>query len=567
MRISTLLACAAIAAALPAQKVNEVEPNDTAATAMPITAGTHIVASYSSTTDEDWYSFTLTSPGQVHLHTVANGTLALGLSRDNRIAFYDATGTTRLAWNDGAVGTMADCGVTLPAGSYTARVNLKSGTAVAYDLDFYVLPPNPIDTVEAAEPNGATGTPTSFTLGDTLEGQLVTAVPADEDYWSFTLTGRGIVVAATYDDGGVPQCDNMALRFHSGGPGAWVALGASDATNSQSHRITTLTHPGTLLAGTYAIAVKGGTAAVGTAPWDYVKVGKYSLRTALIDMPGAPAAPEGPEPNNTPSTPAGTISLGDDVSGNSTGSLDEDWYAFAIGGPTTIGAMAEGTSATPLAGSGLKLYDATGTLMTSASGSSTTHAKLVYTIERAGLYYLSINGPTTTVTGNYTLHTGGTAPLYVSATTRAEPASTNACIGSNGQRPLLGNMSGETATFNSTFVTRVERTYPSSFVVGMVGTSNTLGLGSIPLPFLISYGGLDSQNQPTPCYVRVDPLIMIAVLTDAAGNGEYWYVFPYTPSALGLKVYHQALCFDPPINSLGLTVSNDGSYVLGDRPF
>ncbi|MFY9341138.1 MAG: hypothetical protein WAT39_01525 [Planctomycetota bacterium] len=556
-------------AALPlaAQKIAEVEPNDTAATAQPIVPGNHITASYATAADEDWFSFTLTAPGQVHLHTVATGTLALGTSRDNRIAFYDATGTTRLAWNDGAVGSMADCGVTLPAGSYTARVALKTGTAGTYDLDLYVLPQNPIGTVEGPEPNGATGTPTSFTPGATLEGELIAPAPTDEDYWQFTLTGRSIVLAATYDDSGVPQADNLALRFHTGLPGAWTALGTSDATNSASHRITTLAHPGMLLAGTYAIAVKGGTVAAGTAPWDYTKLGKYALRTALIDMNGANTTTEGAEPNNTTTTPAGSFNLGDDLTGNTTGSLDEDWFLFVVPGPTTIGAMAEGTGATPLAGSSLRLYDSAGTLMTSASGSATSHGKLVYTIERPGIYFLSIAGPTVAVTGNYLLHTGGCTPLYVSNSTRVEPASTNACIGSNGLRPLIGYMSGETPAFGSTFITRVERTLASSFAVGMIGTSNTVAFGSIPLPFFIAWGGLDSQSQPTPCYVRVDPLVTIFIPTDAAGSGEYSYMFNYVASALGLKVYQQALCWDPTLNGLGLSVSNDASYVLGDRPF
>ena len=67
--------------------------------------------------------------------------------------------------------------------------------------------------------------------------------------------------------------------------------------------------------------------------------------------------------------------------------------------------------------------------------------------------------------------------------------------------------------------------------------------------------------------MRVDPLIMIAVFTDAAGTGEYGYNFAYSPAGLGLKVYQQALCYDPNLNALGLSVSNDASYVLGDRPF
>jgi hypothetical protein len=567
MRIPTTSLCLAVlTASLAAQKTPEVEPNDSAATAMAIVPGTHLAASYASTVDEDWYSFTLTAPGQVHLHTVATGTLSLGTSRDNRIAIYDAAGNTRLAWNDSAVGTMADCGVTLPAGSYTACVALKTGAAGTYDLDFYVLPVRAIDVAEGAEPNGATGLPTPFTPGQVLEGELVPG--GDEDFWSFTVATRGIALAASYDDGGVPQLDNLALRFYSGGPGAWTALGTGDATNTLSHRVTNLTHPGLLTANTYAIGVRGGTAVAGTGPWDYTKLGKYGLRTALIELPDNTVIGETAEPNNTPTAFAGVLSLGDAAIGNCTGSLDQDWYMVYVPGPTTIGAMAEPNGGAGLMGSTVRLWDGTGTVsLASGSGSATSHGRLVFTIERAGIYFISIQGPTTTVTGDYLLHVGGCAPLYLSPTTRVEPASTNACIGSNGQRPLLGFMSGEVPAFDSMFVARVERTYPSSFVAGMFGVDNTVAMGSIPLPFLLGYGGLDSQSNPTPCYVRVDPAVMVIALTDASGNAEFGFTFSPSPAALGFKVYTQALCFDPVINPLGLTVSNDASFVLGDRAF
>jgi hypothetical protein len=101
----------------------------------------------------------------------------------------------------------------------------------------------------------------------------------------------------------------------------------------------------------------------------------------------------------------------------------------------------------------------------------------------------------------------------------------------------------------------------------MLGLSRTVASGSIPLPVLIGYGGLDSQSNPSPCYVRVDPVITFAVLTDASGSGEYGVNFAWSPAILGTKLYQQAVCFDPLLNALGLSVSNDSSYVLGDRPF
>lgn len=561
---TTLLLCP-----LVAQKVSEIEPNDTPAQAQSITAGMHVACTYTATapTDDDWFAFSLAAPGQVHLHASAGGTLSSGISRDNRIAIYDASGTVRLAWNDSATGNMADCGVTLPAGSYTAVVNLKTGGVAGndYGLDFYVLPADPIDTVEGAEPNDATGTPTPFTLGDTIEGDLLAST--DVDFWQFTLTGRGIVQAASYDDGGVPQLDNLSLRYYQQvAPGSWTPVGTA-ATNSASHRITNLSHTGTLPAGTYAIEVQAGTAAVGTAPWQLLKTGRYSLRTRLIDMPGAGVAIEAPEPNNTPTSPAGGLGLGDDATGNISGGNEEDWYIFVVGGPTTIGAMAEGAVTSPLGGSGLRLYDAGGTLITTASGGATTHARMIYTIERAGLYFLAIYGPVVAASGNYVLHTGATAPLYVSATTRIEPASTNACIGSNGLRPLLGYLSGETPAFGSTFLTRVERALPSAPVGVFLGFSNTFAFGSVPLPAFLDFGGLDSLGNPSTCDVRVDPIGFVGVATDGSGYGEYSLSFPFVPGDIGLKIFQQAMCLDPTLNGWGVSLSNDANYVLGDRPF
>ncbi|HEX5050967.1 MAG TPA: prealbumin-like fold domain-containing protein [Planctomycetota bacterium] len=561
-----------VTAGLSAQQiVTEVEPNDLPAQAQPITPGQQIVASFSTTTDEDWFSFTLTSPGQAHLRSINSGTLSLSLTRDTRIALYDASGTTRLAWNDGASGTRADCGVTLPAGSYLYRVGIKTAitSAVNYDLDFFVLPSRPIDVVESPEPNDPNvpgGVPTPMSLGNTIEGSL--SAPTDVDFWSFTLPNPGIVQAVSFDDGGVPQLDNMALRFYQQvAPGAWTALGTGNATNSASHRVSNLQHPGILAAGTYAIAVQAGTAAAGTPPWDYVQTGRYSLRTCFIDMHGAAALPEAPEPNSDPAT-ATFMVLGLDATGSAQAGNDPDWYSFTITAPTTVGAMAEGTGASPLPGSTLRIWDANGNTYGSASGNATTHGRLITTLIVPGTYYLEIAASQFAMTGDYILHTGECSPVYVQSSTRVEPASTNACIGSGGNRPLIGYLPGETPIFNSTFVTRIERTIPTSFAAVALGLSNTTALGgSLPLPALLDVGGLDPMGNPTPCMLRVDPVVLLLVLTDASGTGEFAWKFPFSAPNIGTKIYEQALCFDPTLNSLGLSVSNDASFVVGDLPF
>jgi hypothetical protein len=422
-----------------AQIVLEVEPNNTPAQAQAISPGQQIRASFAAAVDEEWYSFTLTAPGQVHLRALNAGTLSQSTTPDTRIALYDATGTTRLAWNDdSAIIRAADCGVTVPTGSYLWRVNRKSGTGlVAYDLDFFVLPSRPIDATEAAEPNDPRqpgGAPSPMLLGDTVEGTLTLG---DTDFWSFTLGSPGNVRIAALDDGGIPQLDFLGLRFfQETTPGTWVGIGTT-FSDVFSHRVQ-LTSNGALQPGTYAVAVNSlGSSGVG--PWDIASTGRYSLRTELI---------------------------------------------------------------------------------------------------------------------------GVTAPVLFASTTSVQPA-TNACIGSNGQRPQLGYLRGETAVFNSTFVTRIENTIPSSFAAFMFGLSDTTALGgSVPLPVLLDIGG-----QGTQCLVRVDPQVLQIVLTDASGTGELAASFPFVAAAIGTRVFEQALCFDPTLNSTGLSVTNDASFVVGDRSF
>lgn len=419
-----------------AQIVLEVEPNNIPAQAQPISPGQHIRASFSSSSDEEWFSFALTAPGQVHLRSLNSGTLSTSSTRNTRIGLYDATGTTRLAWDDDSeIIFAAHCGVTLPAGSYLWRVNYKIGTGPApYDLDFFVQPGRPIDTAEAAEPNDPRlvgGIPTPMVLGDTVEGSIS---PGDVDFWSFTLANSGTVKIASLDDGGVPQLDLLGLRFYrEATPGNWVGIGAT-FTDPFSHRIEL---SASLQPGTYAVAVDslgGG----GVGPWATAGIGRYSLRTELV---------------------------------------------------------------------------------------------------------------------------GVTPPVYFASTTSAQPAS-NACVGSNGLRPRLGHMPGETCVFDSTFETRIENTLPFALAGIMLGLSNTTALGgTVPLPALLDNGAQGSQ-----CLVRVDPevLVLVVVLTDASGNGQFSYRIPFAAALLGTRVFEQALCADPTLNATGFSVSNDASFVLGE---
>jgi hypothetical protein len=323
-----------------------------------------------------------------------------------------------------------------------------------------------------------------------------------------------------------------------------------------------MSHPQLLVPGNYAIVVSSATStATGTAPWDYTKVGKYALRTRLIDMPGMSTTMEAPEPNNTPAA-APILTLGDYAIGNISGSNEGDWYGFAVGSPTTVAAMSDGIGLTPINDTTVRLYDQAGNSIASASsGGPNSHGRLIFTIREPGFYYFEVAGGLFAATGDYLLYTGGTDAMFVPSASNVQPASTNACPGSNTLRPLLGFASGEAPFLGSTFVSRIDRVLPNTIVVPMLGLSNTVALGGVPLPF--DLGGLGAPG----CFVRVDPLVTIGVLAD--GNGTGFFDFPLLPnlSARGFTVYAQCLCLDPPLNPAWLSVSNDMRLIAGDRSF
>jgi hypothetical protein len=552
----------ALAVGLAAQRLPEIEPNNTVAQAQVLTAGTQVTANLAAG-EQDWYQFTLTGAAEIHLRT--SGNFGVNPSVDTGVFLYDATGTTRLAWNDNAAGTMSDCGVNLPAGSYTVMVVGKLATTTGdYGLDFVVLPPAVINTYEGPEPNSALvpgGVPTPITLGDTVAGFL--SSPTDTDWYSFTLTDRSIVQAICYDDGAVPQLDNTLLSFYQEtAPGIYTAIGAT-STLTTSHRAFNLGHPQTLAAGNYAIQVSAGTAAAGTAPFNYTQTGNYAIRTRLIPMASVGVIPEGAEPNNTPAT-APIFVLGQTLSGNCSGSNEEDWWGFAVSGPTTIAAMSDnGATLTPITDTTVKLYDANGTFITSASsGGPSSHGKLVFTVTEPGLYYIAVAGGVFAATGDYVLYTGSCDPTFVASAFSTTPPSTNACPGSNALRPALTAASTESPQMGSTFVVRLQNALPNAIAAPFVGFSRTLGYGgSLPLPF-----DMTPVGAPT-CFLRVDPVIMTPMVTDAAGVGYLDIVLPAIPSARGFQFFMQSIQLDAALNALGASMSNDVKIVVGDRGF
>lgn len=563
----------ALASSLAAQRVAEIEPNNTVAQAQTIQAGTQVAANLAAG-EQDWYTFALTAAGEVHLRTTGNFGVNPGM--DLAVFLYDNTGTTRLAWDDNSSGTAADCGVNLTPGVYTVMVIGKTAALTGdYGLDFVVLPAAVVQTVEGPEPNGnpnSGGIPTPITLGDTVTGDISSTT--DSDWYTFTLASRSLVQAICYDDGGVPQLDNTMLQFYQETtPGTWTAIGTSSQLTT-SHRAFNLSHTTTLAAGSYAIQVSGGTAAAGTAPFTYVKTGKYGLRTRLVAMPGNNTIAEGAEPNNLPLPASVTFfNLGDTLTGYCSGSNEEDWWAFVVSAPTTIVAMCDSAiTGTPMSNEDLKLYDEAGALTgspltTASSGGPGSHGRLVYTVPQAGVYYLAAYGGAFALTGDYVVYTGSCDPLYVSSTFQTQPPSTNACPGSNGLRPALGVASTELPQVGSTFSVRLSNVLPNTIAVPFFGFSRTSANGgTVPLPFDMT--PLE-PNQFNHCMIRVDPVITALAFTDSNGIAFIDFTFPPDLGVRGLPFYMQTMNLDPTIsnNPYGVSVSNDVKILVGDRSF
>ncbi|MCA8973440.1 MAG: PPC domain-containing protein [Planctomycetes bacterium] len=567
---SSLIPVLVLASSIAAQRIAEVEPNDTVAQAQPLTAGTQITANLAAG-EQDWFTFTLAAPAEVHLRTTGN--FAVNPSVDTGVFLFDASGTAQLAWNDNAAGVLSDCGVNLGAGTYSVLVIGKLATTAGdYGLDFVTLPAAVINAVEGPEPNhdpGLGGTPTPITLGSTIAGNL--SSPTDVDWYSFSITGRAVVQSICYDDGSVPQLDNTGLQFFQelapGVYGPFSPAGSSSLTTS--HRSFNLSHPTTLAAGNYAIQVAAGSAAAGTAPFSYTKTGNYAIRTRLIDMPGTFTVAEGPEPNNVPGSPnVPFFTLGDTLSGNCSGGNEEDWWAFVVGGPTTIALMCDGGSPSPMTNEDLRLFDATGTLITTASsGGPGSHGRMIYTLPQGGIYYVAAYGGAFALTGDYVVYTGSCDPMYVTGDFRATPPSTNACPGSNNLRPALKVASTESPQLGSTFVVQLANTLPNALAIPFYGFSrNTAIGGTVPLPFDMT--PLE-PNQFNHCMVRVDPLITSLLITDANGIGYIDYVLPPVPGLQGLPVFMQSMQLDPaiPNNPYGVSMSNDARILIGTRSY
>lgn len=226
MRLSPLcLSTLLFAPSVLAQRVLEVEPNNTAATAQAVTLGTQIDASLAPVGDQDWYSFTLAASTRVRIHTSSiNSTIVA--HGDTRIQLWNAAGTTVLAIDDDQRGTTngwtSDVTMNLAAGTYAVQVVPfdVATTTGPYSVEVAELSPARVYNGFEVEPNNThlTATPTTLATGANYfhgntaasVSQLSETVPAttvvlsDVVVTSTTtvITATAPLVASAYTGGG-----------------------------------------------------------------------------------------------------------------------------------------------------------------------------------------------------------------------------------------------------------------------------------------------------------------------------------------------------------------------------
>jgi cysteine-rich repeat protein len=179
----------------------EVEPNDSAATALPITSG---ATGGITAGDHDYYAITLTGPSNVRIETF-DGTGGACTGVDTFVTLYRADGTTVVASDDdGGIGacSLIDPATVvaaraLPAGTYYVMVRAFSATAVipTYDVRVTITASGCGDSFlntgeECDDGNVTAGDGCSATC--TFEAARITEVEPNDDGTPMT-GGTGIV--------------------------------------------------------------------------------------------------------------------------------------------------------------------------------------------------------------------------------------------------------------------------------------------------------------------------------------------------------------------------------------
>ena len=405
---------------------------------------------------------------------------------------------------------------------------------------------------------------------DTFVVELV-----DMDYWQVVLTAptTGIFLLITEGDAPWVSGHRFEVCDSAGVPVSAATLGDNNGLGARTS--TTRVWP----AGIYHVAVRSpvGPSTPTVAPALENRTGNYLLELHLMPMDTAGLVAEsetigGPNTNNAPATavPFAPGQIGQGNITNTSGTDPSDWWGpIVISTPSTITFQTRQGVAPALLDSTINLRDAAGALVIGATEGNlltpTSHARATVTLAPTpGTFYLEVVSPGAGATqgGSYELQLGAivSAP-YVPGSYELFEA--NGACGA-APFPVLSNQwtsNAEIPLTGTTFARWLGGCPPSALYLHLIGFSNSLANGAIPLPFDMAVLGAPG------CTINVDPVILLTGITDATGSANLITLVPGSNVFRGSAWYEQAIVSNPAANAFGAQFSNYARAIVGDRSY
>ncbi|HZN37676.1 MAG TPA: T9SS type A sorting domain-containing protein [Planctomycetota bacterium] len=547
---------------LLAQRVAEVEPNDTPATAQAVAMGVQVDCNLVAA-ENDYFSITTTG-GQVRF-TISNTT-------DTRLEILDAAGAVILAGNDDSRGLASDITINLAAGAYIVRVfGFGATTTGLYSLDVSLEHAAKTFTQIEAEPNDtvATANVLAPVLNSVqLNGNLSGA--ADVDVFQLVLTAprTGLFFQVTEGDAPWTSQHRIELWDAAGVPVVAATLGtnAADSGTFTFRTATTRVWP----AGTYHVVIRNRVAVLAYNP---VPFGNYRLEIGIMPMNTGAVVPEAPEPNESIAT-ATPLPAGAQGTGNisiSTGPDASDWWGPIVVGPggSVLTFQTANAPVGSIADTTLRLWQVaypatvppTAVLALTATAGNildpTSHARAVVTFFVPGFtYYVEVISPGTLATqaGNYLLEVSSNEPAMYVASSYAILAA-NATCGVAPFPTLTRQFTNENPTTGQTF-SRQATNIASTLGLLIQGLDNIT-----PLDMIIT--GL--VPAPATCFLNVSPLVISTVVAPG-GTAELTMNIPPSVALRGFIMWEQIVEIES-FAPFAIQMGNFARILVGERSY
>ncbi|MBN2359435.1 MAG: PPC domain-containing protein [Deltaproteobacteria bacterium] len=331
------------------------EPNDTAATAVTLAAGTY--NGKVCPNDDDYYAFNLnvgdTVSAQISF-TVANGDLDLQLLNPSGAVVDSSTTASSSTETVDHVATVA--------GRFVLRVYGFQGDGNTYQLQLTITPATPTCRDDALEENDTIATAAALTPGQ-VAAQIC---PNDDDYYSFNLNVGDTVSAQISFTAANGDLDLQLLD-----PSGQVVDSSTTATGNTE----TVDHVA-VIAGRFALRVYGYRGATNS----------YQLQ--LTVTPATPTCREDGYEDNDDQAHATLVTAG--TYDGQTCAGDEDWFAINLNAGDTLDvnllfAHANGDL-------DLQLRAPDGVLLRTSASTDDNEEILDYVVPNAGSYALRVRG-------------------------------------------------------------------------------------------------------------------------------------------------------------------------------